>query len=747
MKKQLLFLVFILLPLVSNAAVLIDGIYYDLNSNNKTATVAYKSGEKYTGDIAIPLTVTYEGIEYNVTSIKSRAFQNCSELTSISIPSSVTSIGTLAFSGCTGLTSVYITDIASWCNLKCDSNPLDNAQHLYLNNEEITDLVIPNSIESIRSGAFKNCLGLTSVSIPNTVETITEKAFEGCTNLTKVEINNNKFVSDYNPWGQNDHQPIVDIFGSQVKEYIFGESVTSIGYYAFYSNGYPAITSITIPKSMTKIQGSFYNCSELNSVNITDLEAWSNISGSIGTPFHLYLNGEEVKEYVVPNNVTSIENSIFTNCVSLTSITIGDQVTNIGNSVFYGCSGLTSLTIPNSVTNIGQSAFSGCSGLTSLTLSNSITSIEKSTFEGCSGLTSVTIPNSVTSIGRSAFYGCSGLASVTISNSVASIGDYTFCGCSGLTSITIPNSLTSIGGYAFSGCSSLTSTTISCEVVDNWFDGYESSKLPPLTDIKFGEGVKTIKDNAFNGFANIKTIDIANTVTSIGAKAFSGTNKLSDVTCRAIDVPEMDRTAFENSYPNYATLHVPAVSIAAYKATAPWNEFKEIVALKQDLPDDAEQCATPTITYQNGKLSFASETEGVVFNYVITDNDIKAGANAEVQLDATYHISVYAIKEGYKDSETATATLCWIDANPTTEGITQGIASVSANAVLIRSNNGILSITGAPEGTSINVYDMSGKAMGSAKASAETTNVATSLHRGDVGIVKIGEKSVKIMVK
>jgi hypothetical protein len=302
---------------------------------------------------------------------------------------------------------------------------------------------------------------------------------------------------------------------------------------------------------------------------------------------------------------------------------------------------------------------------------------------------------------------------------------------------------------AFGGCSNLTFMTILCEVVDKWFDenDYNLSSLPPLAEIVFGEGVKTIKDNAFNRFSNIKTIDIASTVTSIGAKAFSGTNKLTDVTCRAINVPEMDRTAFENSYPNYATLHVPAVSQTAYKETAPWSEFKEVVAIKPDLPVDAEQCATPTISYKNGKLSFASATEGVEYLYQITDNDIKSGAGAEVSLDATYHISVYATKEGYKDSETATATLCWIDQKPATEGITDGIANIPAKALLIKNNGGQLTVEGAADGEAISVYTVNGVKNGSAISQNGAASIDTNLQTGSIAIVKIGDKSVKVVIK
>ncbi len=417
-------------------------------------------------------------------------------------------------------------------------------------------------------------------------------------------------------------------------------------------------------------------------------------------------------------------------------------MTSIGDASFSRCTGLTSVTIGNSVTSIGSSAFSGCIGLTSVTIPNSVMSIGSNAFLGCTGLSSVTIPNSVTSIGRSAFNGCSGLTSVTIPNSVTSIGDYAFSECYGLTSLTIPNSVTSIGSDPFFHCSGLTSVDISCEGVDTWFNG-----IVALAEITLGEGVKIVKEKAFRGCTNVKMINIGSTVTSIEARAFSGTDKLTDVTCRAITVPETDRTAFEDSYPNYATLHVPAISQTAYEETAPWSEFKSVVSIIQDIPDDADQCATPTISYQNGRLSFDCITEEVDFQYQIIDNDIKSGVGTEVSLDATYHISVYATKNGYKDSEIATATLCWIDKKPTTEGITDGVANVSANAVLIQSIGGMISVSGLPVGTVINAYDLSGKMVGSAKASSETTTIATTLRSGEVGVFKIGDKSVKFVVK
>ena len=240
-------------------------------------------------------------------------------------------------------------------------------------------------------------------------------------------------------------------------------SVTSIGAYAFYAfDEYSNLTSVTIPNSVISIEpqafGGCYNltsvtipnsvksiswsafawCSGLNSVHITDLEAWCRISfgncdaNPLYYAHHLYLNGEEVKDLVIPNTVTSL-----------------------GPSAFEGCSGLTSLTIPNSVTNIEMYAFAECSGLTSVSIPNSLTSIGTGIFEGCNSLTSVTIPNSVTSIGAFAFKDCSGLTSFTIPNSVNIIAQNAFQYCNSLASVTIGSSVTRIGGMAFANCSNL----------------------------------------------------------------------------------------------------------------------------------------------------------------------------------------------------------------------------------------------------------------------------------------------------
>ena len=413
---------------------------------------------------------------------------------------------------------------------------------------------------------------------------------------------------------------------------------------------------------------------------------------------------EEVTYMNRTRKVTSIGEHAFSWCSGLTSVTIPNSVTSIGGYAFEGCEKPTSITIPNSVKSIGEYAFSRCSGLTSVTIPNSVKSIGSYAFYGCTGLTSVTIPNSVTYIGEMAFASCYKLTSVTIPNSVTYIGWGAFQNCSGLTSITIPNSVKSIGNYAFQGCSGLTSVTI-------------------------GNSVKSIGDDAFEG------VDIP-TVISLIENPFKITGKTSD-----------KRTFSQNTF-NNATLYVPKGTIDKYKATDGWKDFLFIEeGTGGGTTPETQKCEKPTISYENGKLTFTCETEGAICQSTITDPDITSYSGNEVQLGVTYNISVYAAKAGYENSETATATLCWIDQQPKTEGITNGIANIPAQAVLIQSEGGSIKVQGVDEGTQVNVYGINGTQAGSAISQSGAATINTNLQPGSVAIVKIGQKSVKVVMK
>ncbi len=328
----------------------------------------------------------------------------------------------------------------------------------------------------------------------------------------------------------------------------------------------------------------------------------------------------------------------------------------------------------------------------------SVTSIGDEAFRDCTGLTSIEIGNSVTSIGNNAFRECSGLTSIEIPNSVTNIGSGAFYGCSGLTSITIPNSVTRIGNNAFQNCRGLTNVTI-------------------------GTGVERIDSEAFAKCEN-----------------------LTDVYCLATSVPSTDATAFNESYPEYMTLHVPEEAIDCYKATAPWSSFGTVVTLGGEdiIEPEAKICAMPTVSYSDGKLHFECETEGAEFVTEITSSDFNKFYNNDINLTATYNISVYATATGYENSDIVNATLCWIECE--CEGDDTGIINIPAKAVLVTSSNGSINISCSLDGESVAVYTTGGTLIATTTIENGTATVATGLSKGSVAIVNIAGKSIKVAV-
>ena len=495
--------------------------------------------------------VTYIGDYYNsYTNEYTGAVAIPSSVTYNSTTYSITSIGDQAFRDCRGLTSISIG----------------------------------NSVTSIGYDAFMGCRGLTSVTIGNSVTTIGDQAFRGCSGLTSVTIPN---------------------------------SVTSIGESAF--NGCTGLTSVTIPNSVTLIgESAFFYCTGLTEVNITDLSAWCKIdfewdyfarqcySNPLYYAHHLKLNGTEITNLVIPNDITEIK-----------------------QYAFNGCTGLTEVTIHNSVTTIGGNAFSGCM-LNTLVIMEGENPIDMgSNTYVCSSLASIYIGRTMTNV-TSPFKGETSLSKVTLGRGMTSLQSDAFAGCTGIKELVIEGGESAI--------------TIDCKFNDSPIEKlhigrngtYAFNNRVDLKEVSVGDNVTSLPNDAFNGCSNITSLKLGNKLETIGSGAFTGCATLMNVYSTNLTPPT--GVVFDNKTYLQGTLYVVKGSKAAYEAADGWKEFWEII---DNLPfevngiwynideyGNTKAVMNPSGDAYSGAISIPATIEYDGKVYPVTAIDAEAFANA-----------------------------------------------------------------------------------------------------------------------
>ena len=337
MRRALLFVVFALVSISAKALWFEqDGIYYETRTDG-----VWVMPNKYKGDIVIPSTVTYKGIEYTVVGIGS-AFTNRPEVTSVTIPNTVTTLGEFSFQAC-GLTSIIIPNSVT---------VIGGAAFQECNNLE--SVTIGNGVDSIGTAAFRNCTSLKSISIPGNVTKLGNAAFKDCNNLTTITI---------------------------------GNGIKTIGESAF--NGCKRLTSVVIPNSVTSIgTDAFRECTSLSSVVMQNSD---NSETSIGEC--AFWHCKSLASIDFSNSLTSIGKKAFEGCTSLASINLPNSLTSIEKWAFKDCTSLTSIDIPNKVTSISCHLCYGCTNLKTMSVDRNIETFYGCSISECKNLTSLVCKN------------------------------------------------------------------------------------------------------------------------------------------------------------------------------------------------------------------------------------------------------------------------------------------------------------------------------------------------------------------
>lgn len=411
---------------------------------------------------------------------------------------------------------------------------------------------IPHGVKTIAACDFPHVRhGVQKIIIPGTVTTLCEGAFDSFA-VKDVEefvftdsitsIGHNAFGSE-NKWLRHFKDGLV-IINRQLYKYLgkndaldIPEGVHKICDYAF--SEHKELTYVHAPSTLREIgEGAFEKCRSLTTVDLVDgvQRIWKDC----------FRGCEKLSKIRLPDTLTDIGDGAFKICRSLTVVDLPDGVQHIGELCFYGCEKLSKILLPETLTDMGESAFEDCRNLTAIHLPSGLQHIGKMGFCGCEKLSEISIPNSLQEIGYETFYKCSSLEKVSFGNNLETIGAGAFRECVKLRSVELTARITSILSGAFYGCTAL------CEA-------------------NLSDGLKKIGKEAFKNCDSLQKIIMHDGLEEIGVSAFEN--------CKALQEFDLPQNVGDNAFANCRSLK--RVSFSDGMATISKKTFLKCSSLEQ----------------------------------------------------------------------------------------------------------------------------------------------------------------------
>ena len=471
-------------------------------SDDETYYILYSVEDKETKEYSIP--AEYEGKP--VKEIASKAFEGCTKLKTLIVPSSVLKIGEGAFTGCYSLTNItlpfigasvysstttfgYIFGTAPYSNSVGIVQKPGNEEVTYYVPTGLTDVVITGG--KIGNGVFQNCTKLKRIEITSDATVIGDYAFSDCRSMTTVKL---------------------------------PDSITKIGNYAFQ---YCDVMDVLPIKEGIEEIGDYV------------------FAGCLTAPF-----------IELPQSLDDLGEGAFLNCASIKNATISKNVRNIPNNLFQGCTGLEVLILDEGVRSVGRFAFSKCTSLREIQFSSTVTDIEKGAFEECSALTDLTIPSSIENVDEYSFQKCTGLKNLVFSEGVVTIGDYSFSFCKSLEKVYLSSTVKEFEITSFASCDSLTTFEINenneyFATIDGNIFTYDKKSFilyspgNKAQSFEIPEGVTDVKQKAFEYAPFLEEIVFPSTMKHIPSKIFNSHPTLKSIVVRE-GVESIGPNAFEN---------------------------------------------------------------------------------------------------------------------------------------------------------------------------------------------------------